>query len=183
MSVVLLALTLTGWIRAWSAHEGFDRKTQTLASDAISTQSVWNVGFDWTGEFHVFHWVTAEDVSGSIIEWGFTPLPPSGWRHFRMPPGRSSVDPNDDPDVRKLRLGRASVGTSTAQTGEVDRQTFRWVTVPTWLLATAFAAGPGVVAVRRWRTRDRHRAGHCRQCGYDLRATPQRCPECGAGVS
>ena len=53
----------------------------------------------------------------------------------------------------------------------------RSVTVPYWFLAAAAGALPAVRLSRRLRHRRLHE--QCRACGYDLRATPRRCPECG----
>jgi len=40
----------------------------------------------------------------------------------------------------------------------------------------------GWVASRRQTVEQRHAAGCCLQCGYDLRESRERCPECGAVV-
>jgi len=53
--------------------------------------------------------------------------------------------------------------------------------VPYWLLTVLWVALPliGARQLRRDRIRRRARMGCCPSCGYDLRATPDRCPECG----
>ena len=55
-----------------------------------------------------------------------------------------------------------------------------WKSKPNWFIVALFGVLPAIWFVRFRRRRERLLQGRCRRCGYDLRATPQRCPECGA---
>jgi hypothetical protein len=57
------------------------------------------------------------------------------------------------------------------------------IVLPYWLLLLAFATYPAVTFGRRgwlaYRFGVRQQQSLCTNCGYDLQATPDRCPECG----
>lgn len=59
------------------------------------------------------------------------------------------------------------------------------VALPYWAIVATLSAAPlcwlaarKVIRGRRWRLEH----GLCARCGYDIRATPDRCPECGTAV-
>lgn len=76
-------------------------------------------------------------------------------------------------------VGREPASPTTSRAG-LPMVSQRWsVWFPYWVPAIAFAVAP-LLWLRRYRLlRRRIGRGACAECGYDLQATPGRCPECG----
>jgi len=56
-------------------------------------------------------------------------------------------------------------------------------TIPLWFPLIIAAAVSAAAFRARRRLILRPRSGHCRQCGYDLRESKDKCPECGTAIA
>ena len=101
---------------------------------------------------------------GLSMLWATNPGTDPGFTYIR---GRVDVLRGTDYGRRVLGFGGGRVPSGAP-----------YVTLPFWFLALVFAAPP-VLAARSESRRRRAGQGKCHSCGYDLRATPERCPECG----
>jgi hypothetical protein len=73
-------------------------------------------------------------------------------------------------DVNRLGFGAGAYGSHPGG----------WTAMPLWLVAVV-AAAPTAARTLMWKRRRLRKppGGLCLRCGYDLRATLGRCPECG----
>ena len=102
---------------------------------------------------------------------------PTGWRRITQPSydlqgqwGRWSGDRHD-------LLGFIIWG--GRKTGTINTTQSFVVLFPFWLVACVALVMPAAFVARHLCRRRRASDGRCAVCGYDLRATPDRCPECG----
>jgi hypothetical protein len=114
------------------------------------------------------------EMSISRVEWGsLTNFP--GWNLWISEP-RSMLDEIQSLSGGPWRFRFREFGfaiVSIHKLKVMDGLEFIW---PCWPIALITVAP---VAVWITQKRVRPRPGHCPVCGYDLRATPVRCPECG----
>lgn len=103
---------------------------------------------------------------------------PTGWRRFDLyKPGKVAAKPPPPVNFTFKTRGFAAKA-SSVQSWTASCPFWFALLVPATVLA-AWCLERSVGFVRR---RSRHRHGCCAVCGYDLRHTPQRCPECGTTV-
>ncbi|HEY7118309.1 MAG TPA: hypothetical protein VH475_17100 [Tepidisphaeraceae bacterium] len=165
VSLVLCAATVVVWVRScWRIDE-----LQILSADhheAIHTypHGIWFVlGTnlpDWPG-----------------TTWQSRPVVPGTWfgqfDRFLIPTVQRTTRPFDKQDYYRF-LGFVYADAQYPSTMRTSRN--RYVGVPLYFVLILTIALP---AVRLWKRSRRPRPGTCARCGYDLRATPERCPECG----
>jgi hypothetical protein len=147
-------------------------------------------GLSYAAAYSAGRWV-GDGVTGCVVSRGTlglfdrrgnlvpatTPAATPRWEFDGEPP-------TDLCDVVPLMSGgtRRAVAGFYAGRGSVYGLSFTLALAPLWSVVAAFAVLPlsaAVSIVRRRRRARRAAAGLCPACGYDLRATPDRCPECG----
>jgi hypothetical protein len=118
-----------------------------------------------------------------LCEW----QPPHGWDQFQLDQrtfeselrdGFEGVFRYHSISVWKFGFLRADMGSELGY-----RSTVREWAFPMELPALLFAAFPALTIRRALRRRNRRQRGRCLECGYDLRASTKRCPECGRPIT
>src|SRR5665213_716 len=179
LSMLLCVATAALWVRSMTHYD--------------------NAGFNWkrsdaNGETkHCHFWfftarggMLVKLQIGSLVD--FVGAPPAYPRAYHVSGPWLSLSPlkiSFNPDM----FHRKFVTWQYAGFGYVDVANYveriTGILVPLWAICLAFAILPLIrsrVFLRSIRDRRRRARGRCPTCGYDLRASPARCPECATAT-
>ena len=170
-STILLILTVADWI-----YSTWNSETLIL--------------------IHGRRYYAVDNYQGEVSFWTGTlaiPIsPPQGWTHVHHDgPGAAKTWKFNviNPAGSELMFAGVvitnmrRIPTRTPEVSYEDVFDVRGVALPSWLLTLLFAILPVRDAWKYIRGKMRYGEGCCPQCGYDLRASHDRCPECGQPIT
>ena len=172
LSLILCVGTVGLWVRSYSV--AYDFKTFTAQTTSKKD------GFRGTG------WGVSIGKGGIafVVEWSGFRCPSEPTTDSRTDREFNKVTPywpgTDNPPSPWRRIGFCY--NRIAWTQANDYQDWRYITIPLWFVAVVTAMAPCLWLLLRVRNTARA-DGLCPSCGYDLRATPGRCPECNWRVA
>lgn len=173
-SAVLAAVVAAAWVRSYWVTEFAGRRVFYSPDPLHRCQSDVYVAL-WPATLLVAHqWVETDMVvwTGEAHPSPFDTSRRSEWTYHRQPAR---------PPHAWLWHPAFDWSGSTRVPGVITKD--RILDIPLWCLQAATLALPAAALVRRVRSARRAAAGACPACGYDLRATPDRCPECGRAAA
>jgi hypothetical protein len=169
----------------------------------VTTAAYWvraAVGSDYFSDRFPLRWIGSEKTFLSCLTpEGLHIQHSSGWPTDSQRWHRDWFILQGRYDVQDAVLGfrrMSGVGTTVLwdmpKPGEIQGNGSRSVTVklndvvlPYWFMVFAGSILPFAWFYQRSRARlvaARQRSAHCHSCGYDLRESPERCPECGRAI-
>ena len=154
LSLLLCVAVVVVWVRSYWVEDYVSYGRRGIGTWAA-----------WSRSGRICFW--SDRYEASVAAAGVVSRRPVGWNVSATPVGIAERWPDGSDGM----LGFAY------ETGGLYTQ----AAVSWWALAVtsgSAAAALGISGARR--TRRRRGLGRCAACGYDLRATPDQCPECGA---
>lgn len=189
VSLVLCLLCGCVWVRSRFVSDSIEWTAVQRKGPNIITRT-FLVRVRDTGERSSIRFIQKEVIAGGIDPLSMDDV----WREKSREAGLKYSSPSwTDVELRDGntvwdRLGFYTNSVSVVQRvhGRMNHTIARAQTtaVPLWALPVAASVVPIVWTTFELRRRgSRRRRGQCIHCGYDLRASPDRCPECGMATA
>jgi hypothetical protein len=164
LSLVLCVATAAFWIRSYFRLDDISHKGQWHIHNFSSVRGRAFIQWGWSTQDELKR-ATGRYARGGFV-WDTVP---------------SGATLGVEPMSRGWRLGGFDYFSWAGRRNAAGQLTVgEHVTiVPWWFLTASAALWPIWWLIRTRRQAHRAKFGWCLTCGYDLRATPNRCPECG----
>jgi hypothetical protein len=166
ISLLLCVATVALWVRSYWYSDSYD-----FGRDGGSSHDLRSL----LGNVHLVSDFGTRRVGGESHFSSERLSPQAVWHG-----GRSGYPPQPHWHFGCIWQNYARYHMAFAYGGSGTMTQHRLIVVPYRWFALMFALLPAARLIVIVRSRRRDIESRCRTCGYDLRATPNRCPECGA---